>query len=356
MRVHSKKTPIKQAKTKSLPCQTFLLVSNFFLRQVSRMNMIKCLIKLVSRRIALAAGVSLLALIIAGCGGKTETDPNAESASGKLKVTTTVNMVSDLVREVGGEHVEVSELMGPGVDPHLFKASAGDVAKLMNADVVFYVGLMLEGKIQDTLDKLKNAYAVTAKIDTKHFEEPKGFEGHFDPHIWFDVILWAETVDTVVEGLSKADLAHAADYKKNGEATKAKMNALHEWSLAKVKELPEAKRILITSHDAYNYFGRAYGFKVVGLQGISTVSEASLADVAKMVDFIKENKVKAVFVESSVSPATIKRISEDSGAVIGGELFSDAMGERGKIEHGYDVGTYEGMIKHNLSTIVDALK
>ena len=317
------------------------------------MNLTKQFVKLVSRRIASAAGI---AVIFAGCGGKTETVPNADAASGKLKVTTTVNMVSDLVREIGGEHVDVSELMGPGVDPHLFKASAGDVDKLMNADVVFYVGLLLEGKIQGTLGKVESAYAVTSKIDTKRLDKPEGFEGHFDPHIWFDVTLWVDTVGAVVEGLSKADSANAADYKKNGEATKAKMNALHEWALAKVKELPEAKRILITSHDAYNYFGRAYGFKVVGLQGISTVSEASLADVAKMVDFIKENKVKAVFVESSVSPAAMKRISEDSGAVIGGELFSDAMGERGKMEHGYDVGTYEGMIKHNLSTIVDALK
>lgn len=317
------------------------------------MNMSKQFVKLISSGFASAAGI---ALIFAGCGGKTETDPNAAAARGKLKVTTTVNMVSDLVREIAGEYVEVSELMGPGVDPHLFKASAGDVDKLMNADVVFYVGLLLEGKIQSTLNKVENAYAVTSKIDTKRLDRPEEFEGHFDPHIWFDVTLWVGTVDAVVEGLSKADSAHAADYQKNGEATKAKMNALHEWSLAKVKELPQAKRILITSHDAYNYFGRAYGFKVVGLQGISTVSEASLADVAKMVDFIKENKVKAVFVESSVSPAAIKRISEDSGAVIGGELFSDAMGERGKIEHGYDVGTYEGMIKHNLSTIVDALK
>ena len=317
------------------------------------MNMTKQFVKLVSSGIASAAGI---ALIFAGCGGKAETDPNDAAASGKLKVTTTVNMVSDLVREIAGEHVEVSELMGPGVDPHLFKASAGDVDKLKNADVVFYVGLLLEGKIQGTLNKVESAYAVTSKIGTKRLDKPEEFEGHFDPHIWFDVTLWVDTVDAVVEGLSKADSAHAADYKKNGEATKAKMNALHEWSLEKVKELPKAKRILITSHDAYNYFGRAYGFKVVGLQGISTVSEASLADVAKMVDFIKENKVKAVFVESSVSSAAIKRISEDSGAVIGGELFSDAMGERGKIEHGYDVGTYEGMIKHNLSTIVDALK
>jgi manganese/zinc/iron transport system substrate-binding protein len=295
-----------------------------------------------------------------GCGGASiepnigETD--GASSVGKIKVTTTVNMVGDLVREVGGAHVEVSELMGPGVDPHLYKASASDVAKLVNADVVFYVGLLLEGKIQDTLEKVDSAHAVAEGIDRARLLKPTEFEGHFDPHIWFDVMLWIETVDVVVEGLGKADPDHSDDYEMNGVATKAKMMALHQWAVAKVKELPENKRILITSHDAYNYFARAYNFQVVGLQGISTVSEASLADVTKMVDFIKDNGVKAVFVESSVSPEAIKRISQDSGAKIGGELFSDAMGGRGQMEEGYDLGTYEGMIKHNLNTIVRALK
>ena len=298
--------------------------------------------------------------IMVGCGGAIK-EPNIGEAGGtstvgKIKVTTTENMVGDLVREVGGEHVEVSELMGPGVDPHLYKASAGDVAKLVNADVVFYVGLLLEGKIQDTLEKVDSAHAVAEGIDRVRLLKPTEFEGHFDPHIWFDVMLWIETVDVVVEGLGKVDPDHSDDYEMNGVATKAKMMALHQWALAKVKELPENKRILITSHDAYNYFARAYNFQVVGLQGISTVSEASLADVTKMVDFIKDNGVKAVFVESSVSPEAIKRISQDSGAKIGGELFSDAMGGRGQMEGGYDLGTYEGMIKHNLNTIVRALK
>ena len=303
---------------------------------------------------------AVVAAALTGCGGgvaEPDTGGNAGfSAGGKIKVTTTVNMVGDLVREVGGDHVVVSELMGPGVDPHLYKASAGDVAKLVNADLVFYVGLLLEGKIQDTLEKVESAHAVAGGIDHERLLKPAEFEGHYDPHIWFDVMLWVETVDVVVDALSKADPEHQADFEMNGKATKAKMMALHEWALAKAKELPKNKRILITSHDAYNYFGRAYGFQVVGLQGISTVSEVSLADVAKMVDFIKDKGVKAVFVESSVSPAAIKRISQDSGAKIGGELFSDAMGERGRVERGYDLGTYEGMIKHNLNTIVEALK
>ena len=305
-----------------------------------------------------------LAIVIvaamAGCGGANTTQnldvSNKLPVDGKVKVTTTVNMVGDLVREVGGDHVVVSELMGPGVDPHLYKASAGDVAKLVNADLVFYVGLLLEGKIQDTLEKVESAHAVAGGIDHERLLKPAEFEGHYDPHIWFDVMLWVETVDVVVDALSKVDPEHQTDFEMNGKATKAKMEALHEWALAKAKELPKNKRILITSHDAYNYFARAYGFQVVGLQGISTVSEASLADVAKMVDFIQDRGVKAVFVESSVSPAAIKRISQDSGAKIGGELFSDAMGERGKVERGYDLGTYEGMIKHNLNTIVEALR
>ena len=303
---------------------------------------------------------AVVVLALVGCSGaniEPESAANGgSSAGGKIKVTTTVNMVADLVREVGGNHVEVSELMGPGGDPHLYKASAGDVAKLSNADVVFYVGLLLEGKIQDTLEKVENAHAVTRGISLGRLLKPVEFEGHYDPHIWFDVMLWVETVDVVVDVLGKADPDHLSDYKKNGVATKGKMMALHQWALAKVKELPENKRILITSHDAYNYFARAYNFQVVGLQGISTVSEASLADVTKMVDFIKDNGVKAVFVESSVSPEAIKRISQDSGAEIGGELFSDAMGGRGQMEGGYDLGTYEGMIKHNLNTIVGALK
>ena len=131
---------------------------------------------------------------------------------------------------------------------------------------------------------------------------------------------------------------------------------LHEWALKKANELPPEKRILVTSHDAYNYFGRAYGFQVVGLQGISTVSEAGLADMTKLVDFIKNKKIKAIFVESSVPPGAIQRISQDSGVKIGGELFSDAMGTPGQIENGYDLGTYDGMVRHNLTTIVEALK
>ncbi len=280
--------------------------------------------------------------------------------AGKIKVVATVSMVADLVKQVGGDRVEVSGLMGPGVDPHLYKATASDVIRLRRAEVIFYNGLLLEGKMQDVLTSFartkKYVYAVTETVPQNRLIEPPEFKGHHDPHVWFDVTIWSKCVDSVVTGLSEYSQKDAAWFAKQGRQAKANLTKLHQWALDRANELPKEKRILVTSHDAYNYFGRAYGFQVVGLQGISTVTEAGLADMAKLVDFIKQKKVQAIFVESSVSPAAIQRISRDAGVKIGGELFSDAMGTPGQMEHGYDVGTYEGMIKHNLNTIVNALK
>ncbi|HKS37165.1 MAG TPA: zinc ABC transporter substrate-binding protein [Verrucomicrobiae bacterium] len=282
------------------------------------------------------------------------------AADQTIKVTTTVTMVTDLVKQIGGDRVEVRGLMGPGVDPHLYKATASDVIKLQQADVIFYSGLLLEGKVQDLFAKMartkKHVYPVTEAIPLERLLEPPEFAGHYDPHVWFEVPLWEMGVETVVKGLTEFDPKGRDYFEARGKETRAKMKELHEWALRRSAELPKGKRILVTSHDAYNYFGRAYGFQVVGLQGISTVTEAGLADMAKLVDFIKQNKVKAIFVESSVPHNTIERISKDAGVKIGGELFSDAMGTPGQIEKGYDLGTYEGMIKHNLNTIVDALK
>lgn len=282
------------------------------------------------------------------------------SAAGKLQVTTTVTMVTDMVKQIGGERVEVQGLMGPGVDPHLYKATAADISKLQKAEVIFYSGLMLEGKMQEVFDKMsrtrKHIYPTTVNIPKNLLLQPAQFEGHYDPHVWFDVSMWEKCVSAIVQGLTAADPAGKADYEKRGKELSQRLTTLHDWATKKANELPKEKRILVTSHDAYNYFGRAYGFQVVGLQGVSTVTEAGLADMVKLVDFIKQKKIKAVFVESSVPPNAIQRISKDSGAKVGGELFSDAMGTPGQIENGYDLGTYEGMIKHNLTTIVEALK
>ena len=282
----------------------------------------------------------------------------------KMNVVTTTTMVSDMVKEIGGDRVNVVGLMGPGVDPHLYKPASSDVVKLQRARIIFYSGLMLEGRMTDLFFRMARAgklvYAVTESIPEKDRLEPPEFAGHWDPHVWGDPILWSNCIVTVVDGLSKADPAGAADYAKRGRAVDASYKAMKAWALKRIAEVPRKHRILITSHDAFNYFGQAFGFQVVAVQGLSTVTEAGLADIAKMVDFIKQKKIKAIFVESSVNPAAIERVSKDANVKIGGELFSDACGKVGDIHeaHGekYDVGTFVGMLKHNINTVVDALK
>jgi manganese/zinc/iron transport system substrate-binding protein len=277
-----------------------------------------------------------------------------------MNIVATTGMVGDMVARIAGDRAEVDYLMGPGVDPHLYKATASDVRKLQRARVIFYNGLFLEGKLQTILERMNTTdrivVAITADLDHDQLIDPGDGSGHPDPHVWFDTSLWASCIPVVVEALAAAAPESAAYFEQQGAQVKAEMLALHEWSVAKIGELPLEQRILVTSHDAYSYFGRAYDFQVVGLQGISTVSEAALADMAQMVDFIREQGVKAVFVESSVPHATIERIAADAKVRIGGELFSDAMGAPGQIENGYDLGTYDGMVRHNVTMIVEALK
>ncbi|MBL9171231.1 MAG: zinc ABC transporter substrate-binding protein [Verrucomicrobiales bacterium] len=296
-----------------------------------------------------------LAVVLGGLWG------GMEAWGASVRVATTVTMVTDMVKAVGGDRVEVQGLMGPGVDPHLYRATAADLRKLQMAQVIFYSGLHLEGKLQEVLARVSKAdrpvLAVTDSIPRAQLlQTGQGGEEAYDPHVWFDVPLWSRCIETVVKGLTQVDPAGAADYERRAAQLRVQYAALHTWALERAAVLPPQRRILVTSHDAFNYFGRAYGFKVVALQGISTVTEAGLADVTRLVDFVKSNRVAAVFVESSVSPAAMRRIEKDSGATIGGELFSDAMGTSGTIENGFDVGTYEGMIRHNLVTIVKALK
>ena len=273
-------------------------------------------------------------------------------------------MVADMVRQVGGDRISVVGLMGPGVDPHLYKPAATDGLKLNRAEAIFYSGLMLEGRMADLFARMgrrgKKVYAVTEGIPRASLLEPEQFEGHWDPHVWGDPQLWVSCVDVVVAGLSAVDRAGAAEFQRRGAAYKKELAVLREWAAKRIGEIPKAQRVLVTSHDAFNYFGKAYGLQVVGVQGVSTVSQAGLADIAKTADFIKQRGVKAIFVESSVSPAVIQRISKDAGVRIGGELYSDACGKPGEMETGggesYDVGSYIGMIKHNINTIVEALK
>jgi manganese/zinc/iron transport system substrate-binding protein len=250
------------------------------------------------------------------------------------------------------------------VDPHLYKPSGEDARRLRDAGAIFYNGLELEGRMAELFERMgregKNAVALGDSVAETARIMPEEAGAHADPHIWGDVALWSGCVNAVVEGLSKVMPGEKAGFEERGGAVRAKLMGLDAWVKAQVAMVPKERRVLITSHDAFSYFGRAYGFEVLGVQGISTVSEAGLADVAKMVDLIKQRAVKAVFVESSVPPATIERISADSGAKVGGELFSDALGTPGEMRQAggekVDVGTYEGMIRFNVSTIVEGLK
>ena len=284
-------------------------------------------------------------------------------AAGKPKVIATTSMLADLVRSVAGERVDVRGLMGPGVDPHLYKPTAGDVAMLQQAQLIIYNGLMLEGQMGELLGRLSKGRSVVAVGDSLPADRllrPDGGGHHPDPHIWGDAELWSKCVAPVTKALSALDPAGAGEYKLRGESHTQDLLKLHAWAKQRAQEVPEAKRILVTSHDAFNYLGRAYGFQVIGVQGISTVAEAGLADIVKVTDYIRQKGIKAIFVESSVPRATIDRISRDSGAKIGGELFSDATGTPGKTQtlngESYDEGTVVGMLKHNINTVVEALK
>jgi len=310
--------------------------------------------------------VSLVLLIslIVGCesANETATRPNGESDSASvsypIQTVATVGMVADIVRNVGGDHVTVTQIMGSGVDPHLYKPTSDDVKTILDADIVFYSGLMLEGKMADTLVKVarkKPVYAVTELVEEDQLFEPEEMEGHYDPHVWMDVSLWVRCVDVVSKSLQEFDSQHAEEYQRNAAKYKEVLTKLHEYGVTCSDSIPKESRVLITSHDAFNYFGRAYHLDVQGVQGLSTESEAGLQRVNQLVDLIVDRQVKAVFIESSVPRKNIDALIEGAKArghntIVGGELFSDAMGQAGSYE-----GTYVGMLDHNLTVVTLAL-
>ena len=299
--------------------------------------------------------ISALMLQLFGC--KTDTK-NADN--GQLNVVTTTTMITDLLQNIGGNAINVVGLMGSGVDPHLYKASEGDVSKLVNADVVFYGGLHLEGKLVEVFEKMektgKKTIAVSNALDKKELIGSEYFASNYDPHIWFNVTFWKQITTYVTNELKKADPKNASVFEKNSNKYLEDLTKLDAEVRAKINELPKDKRILVTAHDAFNYFGNTYGFNVVGLQGISTATEAGVQDVQELSKFIIDNKVKAIFVESSVPKRTIEALqasvkSKHHDVAIGGTLYSDALGDKGSVE-----GTYIGMFKYNVTTIVNALK
>ena len=303
----------------------------------------------------------LLALVglLTACNGPGPGAGEPSADDGPLKVVTSTGMIGDIAARIAGPRADVVSLMGAGVDPHLYKASEGDVRKLSDADLVLYNGLHLEGKMGDVLVKLartRPVVAVSAAIPHDQLREPPELLGQYDPHIWFDVRLWAETIGPIADALAELDPAHAEELAANGEALREELLELDAWVLERIAEVPEERRLLVTAHDAFGYFGRRYGIEVVGIQGISTLAEAGLRDVDRVVDLIVDRKVKALFVESSVSPRaveSVQRAARERGheVVVGGQLFSDAMGAAGTPE-----GTYAGMVRHNVETIVEALQ
>jgi manganese/zinc/iron transport system substrate-binding protein len=274
-----------------------------------------------------------------------------------IQVTATTGMVADLAKHVGGEHVAVTQLMGEGIDPHLYKASPGDVSQLSAADMIFYSGLHLEGKMGDVLarqSRKKPAVAVAENIAKNRLLEVA--PGVFDPHVWFDVALWSETISAVEAALENFDPPHAADYKRRAAEYREELAQLDAECRDRIAEIPEEHRVLVTAHDAFHYFGRAYGVEVKAIQGISTQAEAGIKKINELVDFIAARKIKAVFVETSVNERNIEALVEGCQAqghavTIGGQLFSDAMGRPGTPE-----GTYPGMVRHNVEAIAKALE
>ncbi|MFJ7308636.1 metal ABC transporter solute-binding protein, Zn/Mn family [Peribacillus frigoritolerans] len=299
-------------------------------------------------------GVLAALLVLTGCGNDTA---ERDNGSGKLDVVTTTGMIGDLVGNIGGKHVEVTSLMGPGVDPHLYKATQGDVKTLDSADMIFYNGLHLEGKMTDIFEMMsKDKPTIAVTEDFKENQLRKVGATEHDPHVWFDVKLWIVAAEAVKKELIAKDPDHEAEYRENYEEYVLQLEELDKYVHEEINKVPEDQRVLVTAHDAFGYYGQSYGLDVRGLQGINTLSEYGSKDVTDMRNYLVENKIKAIFIESSVPRKAIEAVIQGAGkqghkVEIGGELFSDAMGERGTEE-----GTYIGMVRHNTDTIVRALK
>tara|TARA_R100000027_G_scaffold63770_1_gene56735 strand:+ start:12457 stop:13428 length:972 start_codon:yes stop_codon:yes gene_type:complete len=272
---------------------------------------------------------------------------------------TTVGMITDVVKNVAGDKAQVEGIIGEGIDPHLYKPTRKDVVEMSQADIIFYSGLMLEGKMADVLIRVarkgKPVYAVTEEILDRGDYVMTDESEHYDPHVWMDVRGWIMATEVIAESLAEYDPANADFYAANAAAYIVKLEELDAYATKVIESVPENQRYLVTAHDAFNYLGRAYGIEVMGIQGISTESEAGVRDIENLVDFLAENQIPAVFVESSVSDKNVRALIEGANArghslVVGGELFSDAMGPEGTYE-----GTYIGMIDHNVTTISRAL-
>jgi manganese/zinc/iron transport system substrate-binding protein len=323
-----------------------------------------CRLIVSSLRASKYASVLLCAVLVSPVAGCKHPGPDAKaspsgSKAGPLRVACTIGMISDAVRNIGGEHAVVAALMGPHVDPHLYKATPADHRSLAEADLIFYNGLHLEGRMGDLFVQLARkqpVVAVTQDIKPERLREPPEFHGNYDPHVWFDVSLWMSAVETIRDSMIESLPGQRDRLEANGKKYLAELAALHAECKTKLAVIPKERRVLVTAHDAFGYFGRAYDLEVLAIQGISTESEAGIKQMNDLVRVLVERKIRAVFVESTVNPRSIEALVQGCSGrghqvVIGGELFSDAMGAEGTPE-----GTYVGMVRHNVDLIVKALK
>ena len=300
---------------------------------------------------------SMIATLVAVLMGATLASAKTFNGDYPFRVGATVGMVADIVREVAGDKADVTNIIGSGVDPHVYSPTRSDVAVLLRSDILFYSGLLLEGQMTDILAKISRkrpVHAVTELLSDDYLLRDAQ-TGHHDPHVWMDVQGWRKAIAVVSNALAEFDPASAVGYRKNADAYRSRLERLDAYARTAINSIPENQRVLLTAHDAFNYMGRAYGIEVKGIQGISTESEAGLKDINRLVDLLVNRRIPAVFVETSVSDKNVKALIEGAASrghrvSIGGSLFSDAMGPPGTYE-----GTYEGMIDHNITVIAKAL-
>jgi len=305
----------------------------------------------------LGAAMLSLALVLSGCASG---EPQTKQVSGdpveKIHIVTTIGQIAEPISVIGGDRVDVQSLMGPGVDPHLYNATQGDIQKLQGSDVVFYSGLHLEGNMTEIFEQIGKNKPVLAIADAIPKDQLLEDEAKaIDPHVWFDIDLWKLALDSAVEELKAFSPEDAEYFEQNKQDYFTKLDELKAEAKDKISQIPEAQRVIVTAHDAFGYFGRMHGMEVVGLQGLSTEDEIGLSDINGTIDTLLEHNIPAVFIESSINPASINAVIEGAAkkglnVKLGGELFSDAMGEEGTTE-----GTYIGMYRHNVETIYHAL-
>jgi len=305
--------------------------------------------------------ILLTASLVTSCDRVVSVSPKEDTKP--LVVATTTHM-ADLVRQIGGEHLTIIPLMKEGVDPHSYQATAKDITSLQSADLIVFHGLHLEGKMARVLKEAKlnsrNPFSPCENLPKEELLSDEDGGYNTDPHLWFSPDLWIQCGQQVAHKLTELLPSKSSALKTNFEKFRRSIEEIDQWGKSLIETIPLQSRILITSHDAFRYFGEHFGIQVLALQGINTLAEAGLADRANLVQFIKDNKSPALFIESSVNPKALQEIARETGSVIGGTLFSDALGTEsqrvlGPNSHELSTSTWHGMMAHNLSTIQKAL-